>query len=431
LHQGDFEGAERFRRRAERLALQANQRQMFVSTLVAELIAYALASDLTGIRQLADAIDSWAARFPGWRGYKYLADGYFEHARGCFDAACSAFERGLAVSEPDSQDPARCFGSWPRLEAGYIEALVSLDRASEAKTRGERALRICREYGIKAAAFGIRRALGLAEAKLGDYETASKHLEEVIGGLNALAITGLELGATFEARARIAIWAGDRAAIEHYCRLTAKEYRHGERSPLGARYERLMDEAHRAGVIVLPELTEFQTKLTTSNWRNPESAYTTTSNSLAGARTAGERAESVLRLLCEARAARSGHLYLYQEGGLELVASRGQGTPDAELAELVVRYVTQQLRSDDCATVIETESTPRFSSECWFDQHGASHQLMPLMSQRGTARLCAGVAVMESSGQSVVDASARRLVTELTEELLRLGDASGITEAVA
>jgi hypothetical protein len=192
-----------------------------------------------------------------------------------------------------------------------------------------------------------------------------------------------------------------------------------------------MDEAHRSGVIVLPELTEFQTKLTTSNWRNPEVSYTATCNSLAGARTAGERADSVLRLLCEARSARSGHLYLYQENCLELVASRGQGTPDAELRELVVRYVARQLRSDDCATVIESETIARFSSESWLDQYGASHQFMLLMSQRGTARLCAGVAAIESSGQSVIDPSARRLLTELTEELLRLGDASGITEAGA
>ncbi len=429
LHQGDFEGAERFRRQAELLALQANQRQMFVSTLSAELVAYALASDLTGIRQLNEAIEPLAARFPGWLGYKHLGDGYFEQARGQFEAACTAFERGLAVAEPDPGHPERCFGSWPRLAGGYIEALVSLDRAAEAKAFGERALRVCRDHGIDASAVVIRRALALAEAKLGEYEKASGRLEDAVLDLKALDITGLELGATFEARARIAIWAGDEPAIERYGRLAAKVYRHGERSTLGARYERLMDEAHRLGVFVLPELTELHSNVTTSHWRAPESTRIKIKRSLAEVRTASERAERVLDLICEACGARSGHLYLYQEGCFEAVASRGQRAPEAELREVVQRYVSQQLSSDDFATTIETETTPEASTTArWRDQGGALYQLILMSTERGRDRLCAGVAVLETSGEVMTNPGARPLVTALTDELLRMGDASGVTD---
>ena len=66
--------------------------------------------------------------------------------------------------------------------------------------------------------------------------------------------------------------AADQGAIEEYGRLTANEYRHGEGSPLGARYERLMDEARSAGVHVLPQLTEFETKLTTATWSGDRTA---------------------------------------------------------------------------------------------------------------------------------------------------------------
>jgi tetratricopeptide (TPR) repeat protein len=429
LHQGDFEGAERFRRRAELLALQSNQRTMFQSTLTAELIAYALASDLTGIRQLADAIDPLAARFPGWLGYKHLADGYFEQARGQFDAARAAFERGLRVAEPDPRDPNRCFGSWPRLEGAYVEVLVSLDRAADAKARGERALEICAEHGIDAVAFVIRRALALAEAKLGDYAGACRRLEDVIRDLEALGITGLELGATCEARARIAIWANDDAAIETYGRMTAKEYRHGERSPLGARYERLMDEARSSGVFVLPELTEFQTKLTTTNWRSLAGVATSVApRPLLGTRNASERAERVLRLLCEARDARSGHLYLYRDSGLELAAWRGQDPPGPELRELAERFVAQQMRADDYATVIESEQRPPLTSSAWLDTRGVTHQFVLLSGKRGAERLCAGVAVIESSGNTGTDPLARQLLDELAGELLTRGDASGIAD---
>jgi hypothetical protein len=266
LNQGDFDGAERCRKQAELLALQAGNRQMFSNTVIAELVAHAMASDLIGIKQAADEIEPFAARYLGWLPYRHLATGCFEQCRGQLDAAQQAFERGLLLCEPDAREPQRSIGPWPRLEAGYIEVLIGLDRAEQAKARGDRALARCAERGIDTAAFPIRRALALAEAKLGDHAHASERLEALARELIALDVTGLELGAIYEARTRVAIWAADQVAIEEYGRLTANEYRHGEGSPLGARYERLMDEARSAGVHVLPQLTEFETKLTTSTW---------------------------------------------------------------------------------------------------------------------------------------------------------------------
>ena len=72
-----------------------------------------------------------------------------------------------------------------------------------------------------------------------------------------LGVRGLQLGANYEACTRVAIWAGDEARLQHYARLTAIEYRYGHASPLAARYERLMDEARRSGVVALPDLGDF------------------------------------------------------------------------------------------------------------------------------------------------------------------------------
>ena len=74
LQQGDWEGAERFRRRAELLEISARARQMFASSLVIEAAAHALAGDLTGLRQVIDRIEPLAADSPAgfrtitWRG---------------------------------------------------------------------------------------------------------------------------------------------------------------------------------------------------------------------------------------------------------------------------------------------------------------------------------------------------------------------------
>ncbi|HEX6244794.1 MAG TPA: hypothetical protein VFZ61_27935, partial [Polyangiales bacterium] len=261
LHRGDAAAAERRRKDGEALALQSNVRPMFYSTLSAELISYAMASDLTGVREVAQTIRQLAARFPGWRAYEALADGYFEQMCGRPNAARQAFERGLALSEPSAEDPTRCTGAWPRLEAAYVELLVELGEPEQARARGEYALARCADLSIGLAAFPIRRALALAEGKSGQYLAASERLAGVLSELEGVAIRGVELGATHEVRTRIAIWNADAAAVEAHGRRTAEEYRYGQGSALGARYERLMDEAQQSGVAVLPRVADLPVSL--------------------------------------------------------------------------------------------------------------------------------------------------------------------------
>jgi tetratricopeptide (TPR) repeat protein len=427
LHKGDPAAAERYRKKAELLSLQANQRQMFTSTLPAELIAHALAGDLTGIRESAEAIAPLAARFAGWTGYRHLAEGYFEQARGQLEAAALAFERGIAASEPDPEDPTRCSGAWPRLEAAYLEVLVSLERVAEAKTRGDRVLARCEQLGIDAAASATRRAVGLAQAKLGDYHGAVERIEGVIATLKALDIRGLELGVTYEARARIAIWFSDNEAIERYGRLTAEEYRYGEGSSLGARYDRLMLEARSSGMIVLPELSDFQTRLTTSaGWNSIPPTAALVRDRLAGAHSVRERAQRALALLCETGVARSGHLYLHTEAGLELVASSGESRPSRELQAFVTRYVTEQLETDSHATVIDSEAAHDAVARPFVDHRGVSHRPSLLMGELDGHKLCAGAAVIETPENASTELSTQQLLDSLGEYLLHTGDARGI-----
>jgi tetratricopeptide (TPR) repeat protein len=437
LHQGDFAGAERFRRRAEQLALHTNLRSMFSSTLQAELVAYALASDLTGIKQIAERIEPLAARFGGWLGYKHLADGYFEQARGQHEAALAALERGLAVSDPAPRVTGRSCGAWPRLEGARIETLVSLGRADEARSLGERALATCAEHRIDAAAFVIRRALALAEAKLGDYAHASRRLEAVIAELIALGVTGLELGATYEARARIAVWFSDDDAVAAFARHTAKEYRYGQGSSLGARYERLVDEARGADLSALPQLFEFQTKLATSQaggalvsgtapaLRSGALSASAIDDKLAGADTAADRAARVLRLLCEGRVGRSAHLYLQTERGLEHAASLGTSARDPALDDFVRRFAAAQRTAADCATVAESSGGPSLTSACWVDAKGVAHHPQLLTAEIDGVERPVGAVVIEASDGTAVTLTSH-LLDAVGDYLVRAGDASRV-----
>ena len=253
LQQGDWDGAEQLRRKAEELAIEARGRQMFTTSTFIELAAHALAGDLTGVKQILDRIEPLAARFPGWVPWKTLAEAELQRLRGNFALARSLYERELGRD-------AESFGKqepwWPVAASGYVETLVELGEFELGRAMGLAGIRFCKARDIEVPSYGIARALALAEAKLGDHDAAARRLEHVIGEQRRRGVTGLQLGATCEARARIAIWTADAESFAVFAQLAAIEYRYGKNSPLGARYERLMNEARRFEFAVLPELPD-------------------------------------------------------------------------------------------------------------------------------------------------------------------------------
>jgi hypothetical protein len=140
LQRGDAEEAEAYRKQAEVLAAQSTAKQMFTSFVSVELSAFARARDLTGVQQIRARIEQLAAGAKPWLAYKHLADGYFHQICGEHRAALESFERCLAIATPDEHDDTRTTMCWAPGSAAYIEALVALGRAAEAKAFGERTL---------------------------------------------------------------------------------------------------------------------------------------------------------------------------------------------------------------------------------------------------------------------------------------------------
>jgi hypothetical protein len=147
-------------------------------------------------------------------------------------------------------------------------------------------------------AFDVIRVLALAEGRLGDPHGAER-LDALIARQNALGVSGLRMGLSYEARARIAIWSGDAAAFEHYSELTAREYRHGVRTPLAARYERLMNEAARAGMQPKLTLADIQALAATgTSGLGSDHLLTIVTRSMAGQHSSSERAQVALQMIC-------------------------------------------------------------------------------------------------------------------------------------
>jgi hypothetical protein len=304
LGQGDWQEADRIQRDIEVRALQARAPQMFNALLSIELNAYTVARDMSGLRDSIAQLRSLAEKYPGWRADLDCAEGRFELLRGDAAAAEQAFQRCFDdIGDPADGTP-RNMPAWLAAQAGMTEVLLTMERYGEAYERARAAHATARAF--EAENDDLTRMLALAEAKSGDFAGAAARLDEQIAHQRTLAVTGLRIGLSYEARAQIAIWAGDEEAFATYAVHTAREYRHGAGSPLGARYERLINEARRRGIQHSVALG----MLGGAGTIDPAQSTQVVTQAFSGVRTAAELARRALSLICSARGASRGHLYL-------------------------------------------------------------------------------------------------------------------------
>jgi hypothetical protein len=283
--------------------------------------------------------------------------------------------------------------------------------------------------------------LAVAEARLGHYDQAVRRLDAIIAEQTAFGVTGLLLGASFEARARIAIWMGDEAAVQLYGRRTAREYRHGAGCPVGARYERLMDEARSVAPLGLPALSEFEmTKIASSRIEGPESASVVVTRAMRGTATREQRAERALDLICAGERS-SGFLFLLGESGeLELVASRPSPAasgetrvPSAKLLEFVASAVQRELDASDEATQMATAAallSPK-NPNTFTTEAGERYELFFLASTEADGVRYAGVAVVCVPGEAARSIRDTLIVTALGAHLVRSGTVAGVRQRSA
>ncbi|HTU58886.1 MAG TPA: hypothetical protein VMF89_10645, partial [Polyangiales bacterium] len=247
MQQGDARGADRFRRQAELLSLSSRMPQMFKSLLAVELTACANTRDLAGIQDVVERMRPVAARFEHWQPNLLYAEASFHLVRGDYAAAKAKCEACIALTTPDAAGVSSNTLMWNAAHVCLAEALLATNQASEAHAV---VLRLSAPRGAQKA-HPLRpeaeRVMAQIEARLGD-AGAVPRIEALIAHQRELGVSGLRLGLSYEARCQIAIWQRDAAAFEEYAVLTAHEYRYGADSALGARYDRMVNEARRQGL---------------------------------------------------------------------------------------------------------------------------------------------------------------------------------------
>jgi tetratricopeptide (TPR) repeat protein len=391
LFEGDALGAERFRKQAEVLTLAANARQMFDAPLTLELMAHVHAGDLAGIKQVAENIARRATNWPGWVAQRHLAYGYYQQLRGDLPTAKAEFERVLAMTDPDTVDPPPALRIWVNAVAGYITVLTDLGSVEEACRFGVAACERSVALGISGA-YAHTRALAIAEAKLGSYESAAERLDQIIAeraGRNS-ALLAVDL----EARVRVAIWAKDSAAAQRYTQLVAQTGQLDTTSVQLSRRGRLLDAAKRAGIELAVPASGFES-IVLGNSLRPVRATTPPKlvAALESLRDPASRAQRTLDLLCSEVNCERGQLYRPRGAELVLIATLGQPL-EAALDGFVQGYYRQQLKAAAMSTVFTSVARPQdtFNWGSWTSPTGKPYCIVLL--QPAHTDQCWGVLAM-------------------------------------
>lgn len=332
------------------------------------------------------------------------------------------FEAGIALDRGSEGGVRVYFPTWINLHACLAECLLVLGQPQEARDLGDAALRECEARGSADMALELIHVIALAETALGD-SRAAQRLDALIARQSELGATGLRMGLSYEARARVAIATGDAAAFEHFSELAAREYRHGARTPLAARYERLMNEAARVGMQATLTMAKYQALAGPTHSALDSELLTTASRIMTARHSTKERATAALDIICKAHGARAGHLFLIAPAGPLLCASKDDCAPPDALAHSVATYISEQQRRatelDDMATSAGTDAHALPAPVSSGDR---IHQLLMLRCMVDGATVLVGVAALECDGGNEIEPQVQ-LLNLLSMSLLESGEA--------
>ncbi|HZO17240.1 MAG TPA: hypothetical protein VFB62_28380, partial [Polyangiaceae bacterium] len=358
-------------------------------------VAYGLSRDVIGLKRTIVELERLCRAGYRLGAFLEITRGEYLRERGDLDAAVARCEAALAFLRPDET---------------YVRqlALAALAETHLAGGRPRRALKIGREGFELASQPDTRcettrlrcgRAMALAQAARGKLARAERTLDGLLADALPLASPTLS-GGLHEARARVALLAGDQPTYLHHAHQAGQYFRGTKNPALVARIERL--ELAAKEIEAGPQRVVAEDAVTVVARTDRRSRITKT---LASCRGSAERAERALELLIDEAFADGGYLFLQGAEGLTLAAP-GYG---AEPAESVLERVEQAFAGhDEELTQVMGESSMTI--------------LLPLGDERGTI---IGVAHLEGASLPL-----RRPLPEVAERIARTlyeaGDATSM-----
>jgi hypothetical protein len=413
LGDGDTKAADVFKRKAELIRLRDNPPQMFEGTHVQrEFIVYAFAGDLARLKQILPAVEQRARTTPGWVPVLHHARGSYQELRGALSEALSDFEAGLRMTRAGEHP------SHAHLAAAYLLVLLKLERAPQALAEGRELLGGVRAADLGPASHAVLEAMARVYADNGLHEEARQIADEAIALLEDFRAGGLTLGGAYEARAHVALAAGDQATFDAFARQCAAIYRVGRNPLLSARYAALMASAADARITVTEDVEK-----AADDWR----ARTLQALSNNHVNTSGGRARAALRSLLEVTGAIGGFIYTVQRDGTALMAQEGAVVAPQGLDELISKFLQRLTTEHDDVTIAHTIAAGEGSVVVWRNARGEVFTPFVMMHQSPRGTEISGVVAL----CGVTDATrlSRRVLADISEALHHSGDVATLLAA--
>jgi hypothetical protein len=145
---------------------------------------------------------------------------------------------------------------------------------------------------------------------------------------------------------------------------------------------------------------------------------------MRGTDDAAERAQAALRLLCEAKGADGGHLYLWTAAGLELAASLGPRGAPVGLLAAARAYLEAEVERTETTTMLVTakgESAGAALSSFASDE-GAPYRPLPIITELEGEPVYGGIALLRVSTRVVDQTGVPQLIVALGQFLIDAGD---------
>jgi len=366
-------------------------------------IAYGHTRDMLGLRRMVEDLAARCAEGLCYDNFVALARGEYLRERGDAQASLAELERIHCDDHPLMQSA---------VLPALAETLLALGDHARARDVASAGIAITSVPATRNLHAKLRcvRALALAEAALGEYATAATRLDDALGEA-VPADSPMLSGALHEARARVALLAGDTAGYEHHLAATEQAFGRTHNAVLIARASRLAEAGRTPSAGLHAHEDDGKTDVSIVTFAAVTSLSRTplderVSEMLSACRGDAERAARALQLVVDETRGASGYLYLCKRNDLVLAAPAWGDDPPPAIARSIARSV---LGAEEVSTVVEVQRR---------DSTAVQWKSVPLWLARGSERprivgavaVIAGAMRLVDPDPDLVHAIARELV---------------------
>ncbi len=336
LVRGEIEQTREHREKLEMHAMQGGTTwQVELFSAIHEGLISGFHRDIVGVKRTVESLLRITKDIPSLSPHLQMTKALQLYHRGEYREAGEIAEQLMGYMKP------RQYMLWQMPYVIRAMAFIRLGHYDRARQLCQQALQQVQPADRRYTTLynNLDRVLALAEAGDGDIGSAMRRLDDLIGGLSRYG-NPATLFLLHEARARVALMAGDQQAFEQDVKQMRRWAQASGNPAFLSHCERFADQGSRAGesVEVAPVLDEGEEVVTVISAPRAEEIVR---NVMQECQELHERAQRALHMIIEQARGTAGFLFLVEPGGLMLASRVGARRPPDGLAERVADFIAR------------------------------------------------------------------------------------------